>query len=132
MDDRVAQVQVVVVRGGKILLLKRSEAAGGFWQPITGGVNPGEEPAVAARRELSEETGINEIVRLVDDNYYFDFTEQGITMREHVFGIEVAHDTEPTLSEEHVEYRWVDLDDALALMKWDSNKASVLHMWHRM
>ena len=52
-------VVVVVTRAdGQVLLLERTAERGGFWQPVTGRVEPGESPAAAARRELLEETGL--------------------------------------------------------------------------
>src|SRR5919197_400468 len=48
---------VPVGADGRVLLLRRSEARGGFWQPVTGRLEPGEAPEAAARRELHEETG---------------------------------------------------------------------------
>lgn len=50
-------ITAVVVRpGGEILLVRRADD--NSWAPITGIVDPGEEPAVAARREALEETGV--------------------------------------------------------------------------
>lgn len=49
-------VTAVVLRGDEILLTKRVD--NGEWAPITGIVDPGEEPGVAARREALEETGV--------------------------------------------------------------------------
>ncbi|HTW17789.1 MAG TPA: NUDIX domain-containing protein [Nocardioides sp.] len=49
-------VTAVVVRDGQVLLTLRSD--NGQWAPITGIVDPGEEPGVAARREALEETGV--------------------------------------------------------------------------
>jgi ADP-ribose pyrophosphatase YjhB (NUDIX family) len=49
-------VTAVVRRGEEILLVKRSD--NGRWAAITGIVDPGEEPAVAAAREALEETGV--------------------------------------------------------------------------
>ena len=49
-------VTAVVRRGEEILLVQRSDNL--HWTPITGIVDPGEEPAVAARREALEETGV--------------------------------------------------------------------------
>jgi ADP-ribose pyrophosphatase YjhB (NUDIX family) len=49
-------VTAVVRRGGDVLLVRRSD--NGEWSPVTGIVDPGEQPAVAARREVLEETGV--------------------------------------------------------------------------
>lgn len=49
-------VTAVVVREGRILLTERAD--NGQWAPVTGIVDPGEEPGVAARREALEETGV--------------------------------------------------------------------------
>ena len=42
--------------GPELLLVKRAD--NGAWTPITGILDPGEEPAVAAAREALEETGV--------------------------------------------------------------------------
>jgi predicted RNase H-like nuclease/ADP-ribose pyrophosphatase YjhB (NUDIX family) len=49
-------VTAVVRRGDEVLLVRRSD--NGRWTPVTGIVDPGEEPAVAAAREVLEETGV--------------------------------------------------------------------------
>ncbi|MFC7362519.1 DUF429 domain-containing protein [Nocardioides astragali] len=49
-------VTAVVRRGDEVLLVERSDD--GRWTPVTGIVDPGEEPAVAAAREVREETGV--------------------------------------------------------------------------
>ncbi|WP_179714451.1 NUDIX domain-containing protein, partial [Nocardioides lianchengensis] len=49
-------VTAVVVHEDRVLLTLRAD--NGQWAPITGIVDPGEEPGVAARREALEETGV--------------------------------------------------------------------------
>lgn len=49
-------VTAVVLRGGEVLLGRRADT--GALTPITGIVDPGEEPAVTARREALEEAGV--------------------------------------------------------------------------
>lgn len=49
-------VTAVVLRGSDVLLVRRSDT--GAWTPVTGIVDPGEEPAVAAARETIEEADI--------------------------------------------------------------------------
>lgn len=50
-------VTAVVSRGAEVLLVRRAD--NGAWTPVTGIVDPGEEPAVAAAREVLEETGVS-------------------------------------------------------------------------
>jgi 8-oxo-dGTP pyrophosphatase MutT (NUDIX family) len=49
-------VTAVVRRGDDVLLVRRADT--GDWSPVTGIVDPGEQPGVAARREVLEETGV--------------------------------------------------------------------------
>jgi 8-oxo-dGTP pyrophosphatase MutT (NUDIX family) len=49
-------VTAVVRRGDELLLVERRD--NGAWTPVTGIVDPGEEPAVTAAREALEETGV--------------------------------------------------------------------------
>jgi 8-oxo-dGTP pyrophosphatase MutT (NUDIX family) len=49
-------ITAVVARGDEVLLVRRSDNAA--WTPVTGIVDPGEEPAAAAVREVFEEADI--------------------------------------------------------------------------
>ena len=49
-------VTAVIQRGDEILLTERAD--NGEWAPVTGILDPGEEPAVGAAREALEETGV--------------------------------------------------------------------------
>lgn len=53
-------VTAVVLRGEgaarEVLLVKRADT--GEWTPVTGIIDPGEQPAVAAEREVLEEAGV--------------------------------------------------------------------------
>jgi 8-oxo-dGTP pyrophosphatase MutT (NUDIX family) len=48
---------VVLDHRGHVLLVHSTEA--GNWMPVGGGVEPGEEPAAAAVREVMEEAGVH-------------------------------------------------------------------------
>lgn len=49
-------VTAVVLRENQVLLVRRAD--NGAWTPVTGIVDPGEEPAVAAAREVLEEADV--------------------------------------------------------------------------
>lgn len=49
-------VTAVVIRGDEVLLVRRAD--NGAWTPVTGIIDPGEQPAVAAEREILEEAGL--------------------------------------------------------------------------
>ncbi len=49
-------VTAVIRRDAEILLVRRAD--NGEWAPVTGIVDPGEDPGVTARREALEETGV--------------------------------------------------------------------------
>ena len=127
MPKRTMQVEIIVFKivNNKILflMLKRNEQKGGFWQPITGGVEDGESLAQAVNRELREETGITNYLRIINDVYYFEFDtiECGV-LKEYVFGVQIATDMDAKLSPEHTEMKWCTLEESLALLKYENNK----------
>ena len=49
-------VTAVVLRDGDVLLVRRADS--GAWTPVTGIIDPGEQPAVAAAREVLEEASV--------------------------------------------------------------------------
>jgi 8-oxo-dGTP pyrophosphatase MutT (NUDIX family) len=125
--DRISQINCIVFKpeGGsyKFLILKRAEDRGGFWQPITGGVKEGEEQISAVKRELMEETGVTKYRQLINLKYSFCFSLPHLgNLTENVYAVEVHPETEIVLSHEHTEYRWLDFEESLVLIKYESNK----------
>jgi len=129
------QVQCILFRkiNGKIqyLLLKRIPSKGRFWQPVTGGLEEGETKIEALKREVREETGIKNIVRIMKDIYYdefWDFFEREGCQRlikEFAFGVEVFSNDKIVMSGEHSECRWCGFEEALKLLKWKGNKEAL-------
>lgn len=127
MPNRIAQVEVIVYKIIKkspfFLLLKRSSDRGGFWQPITGGVNFGEKIKEAAKRELFEETQIKNYIQILENVYYFEYEPKNYNRtKEYVCAIQVEDGTEPVLSFEHIEKKWCNLEESLKFLKHDENK----------
>ncbi len=119
----------------EFLLLKRVPKKGGFWQPITGGVEEKDNSILeAALRELNEEANIQkeDIVSIIPDVHYFEMKNHYLTgesisiTKEYVFGFEVKSDfivsIEKNICHEHEEIKWVSFEEALLLLKWENNK----------
>lgn len=127
MHKRKKLVEIIVFKivdnVAMFLMLKRNKQKGGFWQPVTGGVEDGESLFEAANRELQEETGITKYLRIINNVYYFEFdtVEFGV-LKEYVFGVQIESDMDAKLSPEHTEMKWCTLEESLALLKYENNK----------
>ncbi|HYQ81813.1 MAG TPA: lipoyl(octanoyl) transferase LipB, partial [Anaeromyxobacteraceae bacterium] len=112
---------VPVGADGRVLVLRRSPERGGFWQPVTGRIEPGEPPQAAARRELLEETGADAAV--VDLGYRHGFgldpslsRSPGASLRlveETAFAARLPPGFAPRLSAEHAEWGWFSPGEAV-------------------
>ena len=112
------------------LILKTCPSRGGFWQPITGGVEKGEKLPLAALREAQEETGL--VLEGVPEPiaHEFEFESRGEQFTEYGFSFHLKPSGEsgapPALkldSKEHVEYRWVTGREAFKTIAFPSNAA---------
>jgi 8-oxo-dGTP pyrophosphatase MutT (NUDIX family) len=123
------QVEAIIFRrnGNRVeyLLLKRLPERNGFWQPITGGVEEGETQKEALCREIREETGIKNIVTILENLYYFEFSDPNPN-QEYVYGVEASSSEEIMLDpKEHSEFRWCNFQEALQLLNWKENKEAL-------
>lgn len=119
---------VVVHTEFEALLLQRV-ATPVFWQSITGSLEWGEAPDVAAARELFEETGIQAGgMRATGIARSFDIFESArhlyapdvIRNREYLYYLQVESRREISLSEEeHQAYLWVPIHEAVdRVLSW--------------
>lgn len=115
------------------LMLKRAPQRGGFWQPVTGNVEEGETFEAAAVREVQEELAITDIVRLIDTEYSYEFTDNGLDQFERIFGVQVPLNTEVKLSSEHTEYLWTMKDEAIdSYLKYPGNKEGLRRLHQKL
>jgi 8-oxo-dGTP pyrophosphatase MutT (NUDIX family) len=119
---------IIFRRNGSLveyLLLKRLPDKNGFWQPVTGGLEEGETRIEALHREIGEETGIKNLVRVIEDLHCFEFSDPDLN-KEYVYGVEVSPTEEVVLDgKEHSEYRWCGIQEALQLLHWKENKEAL-------
>ena len=106
-------VTAVVRREREILLVRRSD--NNEWTPITGIVDPGEQPAAAAGREVLEETGVTvEVERLVWVNASpLVVHSNGDRARylDHCFSCRYAGGDARVADDESVDVGWFSIDD---------------------
>lgn len=99
---------VVQREDGKILLLKRAPAhhpGGGQWCFVTGYIEPGEQPAAAAARELNEELGVD--AQPVHPGQIVVVELEAMTLHVHPFLFSVP-DFPVRLDWEHTESAWIE------------------------
>lgn len=109
----------------RFLILKRTPQKSGYWQPVCGGIEENEDALETVRREIFEETGIVEIVDIIDLGYSFTYeeTKNGklMKMKDICFGAELDTMSDIHLSDEHEHYLWCSREEAKQHLKWEHN-----------
>lgn len=117
-----------------VLLMKRSPQVylGGVWQMVTGKVNVhhGESILKALRREIREETGFNiEKAYSVNITLFYDELLDQVGFNANFLAF-VNHTQTVTLSpEEHSEFCWCTIQDAISRVAFSDQKETLEHLW---
>ena len=137
---RPEEALIVVFRRGasapEFLVLERAPDRQGYWHVVAGALADGESAAAAAARELEEETGLGAPVADLRREYTYSLDEEPPEVRARfapeieeiavtAFAAEAPSDWEPTLDEEHVDYRWCTEDEAVALLRYPEPQDAV-------
>ena len=108
-------------------------------QFIAGGGEDVETPIEAAKRECFEESRIqsDDFIKLMSlcyiptcifsENQRKAWGEETFVIPEYAFGVE-SKSTDVIISEEHIGYKWVTYEEAVSLLKWDSNKTALYEL----
>ncbi|AIS61047.1 NUDIX hydrolase [Listeria ivanovii] len=109
------------------------------WQFISGGGEDTELPAKTAVRECKEELNLDiELIVFKLDSLahipgiYFGFNKPYV-IPEYCYAAELTeyqHDIR--LSSEHVQFKWLSYQEAMEVLKWDSNKTALYELNERL
>ena len=114
-------------------IFHRSDSS--YWQFIAGGGENGETPIEAAKRETIEEMGVEPKnikqltciayvpAEVIAESKRQHWDKNTYVIPEYSFAFEC--DSEPLLSNEHSEYKWLTYNETRKLLKWDSNKVAM-------
>ncbi|KXI48543.1 MULTISPECIES: NUDIX hydrolase [Bacillus cereus group] len=114
----------------------------GYWQGIAGGGEDGETPIESAKREAFEEAGIIRECPYVKLDSVSSFPVEDVVggffggedvyvIKEFSFGVKVPIKS-IELSREHFNYKWLCFEEAVKLLKWDSNKTALWELNKRL
>ena len=124
------------VRDGAVeaLMLRRApdRVLPGLWQGISGRVEPDESIVAAAWREVGEETGYtpDEIERAYSLDLTAEFLWEPLDalLTTSYFAFRVRPGCDPVLSHEHDDFRWLALDEAVAIAVWPGYREALLRI----
>ncbi len=104
------------------------------WQFISGGGEEHESPPQTAERELREETGLTPLTLIQLDSMtmipkevfrdHIHWPKDVLVIPEYAFAAEVTYQ-DITPSQEHLALKWVTYDEAMSLLRYDSNKTAL-------
>jgi dATP pyrophosphohydrolase len=109
----------------EVLLLKRNAERGGFWNVVNGTLELQESAIDCRTRELFEETGIRDAISWSDEIHRFSFLYHDDTFVVVAFAVNVPKDQKVVINDEHTEYKWIGIDEAVSLLKFDDDKIAL-------
>ncbi|MFQ6135739.1 MAG: bis(5'-nucleosyl)-tetraphosphatase [Candidatus Hydrothermarchaeales archaeon] len=115
---------VVFKRDGGLKYLLLHYGAG-HWDFPKGNIEEGEDPKETARREIAEETGIDDVEFLegFEDEVSYTFKRRKeVVYKEVTFYLAQTEAEEVELSYEHMGYEWLGYEDALERLTYKNAK----------
>jgi 8-oxo-dGTP pyrophosphatase MutT (NUDIX family) len=97
----------------------------GHWDFVKGKIENNENPEQTVVRETKEETGITELVFIKNfkEKIEYSFKFNGdVVQKEVIFFLAKTNTKQVKLSYEHLDYVWLDFDNALKKITYDNAK----------
>lgn len=125
--------------GWEFVVMKRADSE--VWQGVSGGGEEGEQPEDTALRELREECGVTEVLKLVrlDSvaaipviHYQVEhWPEDLYVIPQYAFGAKVESD-KIQLSHEHLQFEWLPYEEAVKRLTWHNNRSELWELHQRL
>jgi lipoyl(octanoyl) transferase len=132
--ESVRLIKVMIHDDDRVLLLHRRPERGNFWQPITGGIEEGETPFEAARREVLEETGnrgepeeIGMTQSFLIESHFLE-SRHGTPVIASEVGFAAALDSRLPIrmdAEEHDAFGWFTFAEAYETIRWTDDREAL-------
>ena len=97
----------------------------GHWDFVKGNIEEGEEEEETVKRELFEETGINnlEIHQGFNEKAEYNYYKKNNKVHKIVsYYLAETNQKQVKLSFEHLEYKWSDYEDSMKLITFENSK----------
>lgn len=108
----------------KFLILRNNSQnpsrGGDYWFTVTGSVEKNENEIEAVKREVKEETNLD-VGEIINLNWASIYSLGEKDNREKNF-LAFAKKGRIILNEEHIDFEWLELDDFVEKINWDSDK----------
>lgn len=127
-------VSTIIYNDHQCLIFKRHPSRYLGWGMIKGGIEKDETPVQAMIREIQEETGIivqpSQVIPLDSTTAYYD-PKRNCDVTVQWFVVWIKMEQKPTLLNECHEWtdaQWVNKEQALQLLTWQTEKEALLYM----
>lgn len=97
----------------------------GHWDFVKGSIEKGETEEETVKRETKEETGITklELIKGFKETVQFYYKKGGeLVFKEAIFHLAKSTQLSVSLSKEHIGYKWMNYQDALAQLTFKTAK----------
>ena len=132
VDQECVEGYIFVRRPERHLILRRPPERKRVWVPVSGKVDSTDADFLSAtRREVREETGFGQPLRILDLDWEFRFRGPDVRRwRLHAFGVELESMLEPKLSREHESFAWLSYSTARERLHYADNREAIRRL-HR-
>ena len=121
----------IVNENNQLLLLKGSENDPqfhkSFWYIVTGACEKKDSDKFqTVKREVKEETNLD-VIETIYLNKIFEYKFLNTNCIEYVY-LSKVNNTDIALNEEHIDYKWCDLNEFIQLIHWFEDKTNLIEL----